>query len=455
MHWNWRLRSPNSGNANNVRNVNTDGSENNNNAYNGNVGVLPLRWIYRDRVARAAKAEAHHQRKAYPIQRKEDKHIAPTPGTTQLRGAGLPAVLHHYGQRLRKICEWGNLYDAYLKARRGKRWKNSVAKVEASALEAVALIQRELQTKTYRPGGYRAFYVYEPKRRLIQTNSFKDKIVQHAFCDQVLYDALTKPFILDNYGSQVGKGTHFGLNRLRDFMREYYRKNGFSADGWVLKADVRHYFQSIRPDVLKKDVAKYLHDPDCLTLAYQIIDSAPDPLGIPIGNQSSQIFALLYLNQLDHLCKEQLRFRYYGRYMDDFYIICESKERLQEALVVIRQHLAERGLELNKKTNIFPLRNGLDFLGFHTYIDDAGRVIRKVRKSSRDRMKRKLRKYAALYQRGEIDREKIAESYTSWRAHALHGDCRQLVAKYDQQFLSIFERRPEHVQEDQHSGRGC
>ena len=145
----------------------------------------------------------------------------------------------------------------------------------------------------------------------------------------------------------------------------------------------------------------------------------------------------------------------YGRYMDDFYIICESKQRLQEALVVIRQHLAERGLELNQKTNIFPLRNGLDFLGFHTYIDDAGRVIRKVRKSSRDRMKRKLRKYAALYQRGEIDREKIAESYTSWRAHALHGDCRQLVAKYDQQFLSIFERRPEHVQEDQHSGRGC
>ena len=68
--------------------------------------------------------------------------------------------------------------------------------------------------------------------------------------------------------------------------------------------------------------------------------------------------------------------------MDDFYIICESKERLQEALVVIRQHLAERGLELNKKTNIFPLRNGLDFLGFHTYIDDAGRVIRKVRKSA-------------------------------------------------------------------------
>jgi hypothetical protein len=102
MHWLWRLRSPYSGSAYFVRIVNSVGSESYYNAYNGLVGVLPLRWIYRDRVARAAKAEAHHQRKAYPIQRKEDKHIAPTPGTTQLRGAGLPAVLHHYGQRLRK-----------------------------------------------------------------------------------------------------------------------------------------------------------------------------------------------------------------------------------------------------------------------------------------------------------------------------------------------------------------
>lgn len=102
MRWDWRLRSPDSGHAVSVRYVYSGGSEYYNLACSGSVGVLPLRWIYRDRVARAAKAEAHHQRKAYPIQRKEDKHIAPTPGTTQLRGAGLPAVLHHYGQRLRK-----------------------------------------------------------------------------------------------------------------------------------------------------------------------------------------------------------------------------------------------------------------------------------------------------------------------------------------------------------------
>ena len=342
------------------------------------------------------------------------------------------------GKDYERICEWGNLYDAYLKARRGKRWKNSVAKVEASALEAVALIQRELQTRTYRPGGYRAFYVYEPKRRLIQTNSFKDKIVQHAFCDQVLYDALTKPFILDNYGSQVGKGTHFGLNRLRDFMREYYRKNGFSADGWVLKADVRHYFQSIRPDVLKKDVAKYLHDPDCLALACQIIDSTPDPLGIPIGNQSSQIFALLYLNQLDHLCKEQLRFRYYGRYMDDFYIIHSDKLLLRQILKEIEAYIKPLGLRLNGKTQILPLKNGIDFLGFHTYLTQTGKVVRKVRAKSIDNMKRKIRKFRGLVDSGKMTLDSVVQSYASWTGHISHGNTYHLRQNMDAYFFSYF-----------------
>ena len=87
------------------------------------------------------------------------------------------------------VYEFETLYNAYRASRRGKRWKNTVAKVEMNALEAIAVLQEELSTGTYRPGGYREFYVFEPKKRLIQTNSFKDKIVQHAFCDTILYDA--------------------------------------------------------------------------------------------------------------------------------------------------------------------------------------------------------------------------------------------------------------------------
>ena len=288
------------------------------------------------------------------------------------------------------VYEFETLYNAYRASRRGKRWKNTVAKVEMNALEAIAVLQEELSTGTYRPGGYREFYVFEPKKRLIQTNSFKDKIVQHAFCDAILYDVLTRPFILDNYGSQIGKGTHFGLNRLRDFMREYYRRHG-SADGWVLKADVHHYFASIRHDILKQDVRELLDDERSLALTDLIIDSTPGNVGIPIGNQSSQVFALLYLNKLDHLMKEGFRFRYYGRYMDDFYT-------------------------------------------------DTGKVVRKLRRASRERMKRKLRKYKVMYESGAITKEKITESYQSWRSHASHGDCHALIQKYDQLYNEIFER---------------
>ncbi|OPZ65876.1 MAG: Reverse transcriptase (RNA-dependent DNA polymerase) [Firmicutes bacterium ADurb.Bin506] len=342
-------------------------------------------------------------------------------------------------QAFEAVFDFGNLYAAYRASRRGKRWKNTVAKVEINALEAVAVLQDELSSGTYKPGEYREFYVHEPKKRLIQTNSFKDKIVQHAFCDNVLYDALTRPFILDNYGSQIGKGTHFGLDRLAAFMREYYRRHG-SADGWVLKADVHHYFASIRHDILKRDVRELLHDERSLALSDDIIDSTPGDVGIPIGNQSSQIYALLYLNKLDHLVKEGLRIRYYGRYMDDFYLIHESKDVLRAALKTIEEHLAERGLKLNKKTQIFPLRNGLDFLGFHSYLTDTGKVVRKLRKASRERMKRKLRKYKVMYENGAITREKITESYQSWRAHASHGDCHALIEKYDRMFNAIFER---------------
>lgn len=335
------------------------------------------------------------------------------------------------------VYDFENLYRAYRMARKGKRWKNPVARVEANALEAVRLIQDELRSGEYRPGGYFEFVVHEPKERIIQTNSFKDKIVQHALCDEILYPVLSSPFILDNYGSQVGKGTHFGLDRLSGFLRDYYRKNG-SADGWVLKADVRHYFASIRHDVLKEDVRRLLKDPRTLALVDAIIDSTPGNVGIPIGNQSSQIFALLYLDPLDHFVKEVLRVLYYGRYMDDFLLAGKTKQELQEAWRKIDRLLARRGLELNGKTNIFPLRNGLDFLGFHTYLTDSGKVIRKVRRSSKARMGRKLRAFEAKYQAGTMTRKEIEDSYRSWRAHASHGNCRNLVLEFDQRVQKIF-----------------
>ena len=150
-----------------------------------------------------------------------------------------------------ELCDFEVLYGGYLEARKRKRKKPATAQYEANVLENTNDLVDDLKTKKHRPGKFELFYVFEPKKRLVQAPSFKDKVVLHAITDNVLYDAITRSFIRDNYASQKGKGTHDGLGRLRWAMGDYYRKHG-NADGWVLKADIHHFFASIDHDLLKR-----------------------------------------------------------------------------------------------------------------------------------------------------------------------------------------------------------
>lgn len=335
-----------------------------------------------------------------------------------------------------KVWNFENLYRAYRKARCGKRWKGAAAKFEVNLLEALNLLSVQLQKKTYRLSPYNTFEVFEPKRRLVMSNSYKDKVVQHALCDNVLKPHIEPSFIKDNYASQVGKGTHFGLDRLEEFMRRFYRGRG--VDGWVLKCDIRKYFYSIKHDALKSLIRKYISDPDCLWLLDMIIDSTEGNVGIPIGNQSSQLFALLYLSPLDHFIKEKLGVKFYGRYMDDFYLIHEDRDYLRHCWKEIEKYVNEIGLELNEKTNIYPLKNGIDFLGFHSYLTETGAVIRKVRRRSKNNERRKLKKMRGLLDAGRIEPGTVEQSYQSWRGHALKGNCYHLVRNMDQYFTKLF-----------------
>lgn len=372
------LDTPNSSNANNVRNVNSDGTLNNNNAYNGNNGVRPLRWKMRS-SRHKPKAEYHHQRKVYPaaaIHSGGKYRIADAGAFRAAEGKG-------YTQRgifmtdYEKIYNFENLYRAYRKARQGKRWKGAAAKFEVNLLEALNLLSYQLKTKKYTLSPYNTFEVFEPKRRVVMSNSYKDKVVQHSLCDNVLEPILTRSFITDNYASQVGKGTHYGLDRLREFLRRFYRKNGI--DGWILK--------------------------------------------------------------LDHFVKEKLGIKYYGRYMDDFFLIHEDKAYLQYCRAEIEKHVAAIGLSLNNKTNIYPLRNGVDFLGFHTYLTETGAVIRKVRRRSKNNMKRKLKKMRGLVERGKITTATVEQSYKSWRGHAEKGKCYHLIRRTDHYYNRLFNSK--------------
>ena len=152
-----------------------------------------------------------------------------------------------------------------------------------------------------------------------------------------------------------------------------------------------------------------------------------------------ELFALLYLNNLDHFIKEKLGIKYYGRYMDDFFLIHEDKAYLQYCRAEIEKHVAAIGLSLNNKTNIYPLRNGVDFLGFHTYLTETGAVIRKVRRRSKNNMKRKLKKMRGLVERGKITTATVEQSYQSWRGHAEKGNSYHLIRRTDHYYNSLMK----------------
>lgn len=250
--------------------------------------------------------------------------------------------------------------------------------------------------------------------------------------DNILYDALTKSFIRDSHASQTGKGTDDGLMRLKTHMVDYYRREGHGADGWVLKGDVRHFFASIDHRKLKRKLKAVLDkrgvDPRVYELLCIYIDVMED--GLPLGYQTSQLFALMFLDEFDHIIKEKYRIKYYGRYMDDFYIICSDKRKLQCILRDVRALMDSYGLELNQKTAIFPLRNGIDFLGFHSYLTDTGAVIQKLRRDSSKRMKNKIKYWETAYPAGEVTKQEILRSFDAWDAHAAHGETYSLRRKY-------------------------
>lgn len=355
-----------------------------------------------------------------------------------------------------EMCEFDVLYNAFLAARRGKRSKYSTAQYEANVLQLTERLSYILRTRKYVPRKFEVFYVREPKLRLVQAPAFVDKVVQHALVDNILYEAITHSFILDNYASQRNKGTHYGLTRLRSAMlsyfrsrkgkdEEYRRANGLPykpmsewdyADGWVLKCDVRKFFASIDHDLVKAKLRERVEDDRVFELMCTYIETSD---GLPLGYQTSQLLALLFLDDFDHFVKERLRIRYFGRYMDDFYLIHEDKEYLRYCLKEIRSYLSNLRLELNEKTAIFPLRNGIDFCGFHTYLTETGKVVMKLRRSSIQRMNARLRYWSKAYPKGEVSKEDIIVSFQAWNAHAAHGNTYILRDRYRKRVENIIK----------------
>lgn len=336
-----------------------------------------------------------------------------------------------------KVIDFENMYRAYRKAKCGKGYKKSSAQFNLLALEGVNTLIEQLRTKTYTISQYNEFQVYEPKERIIQTTSFKDKVVQHSLCDNVILPRLEKVFIYDNCAGQKGKGTLFGLERLGKQMKEFWVKH--RQQGYILKCDISKFFYNISHEQLK-DIVEYhfSYDADICWLCDLFIDSTKDK-GLPLGNQINQGLALLYLDGMDKMIKYELGIEYYGRYMDDFYLIHQSKDYLKYCLEVIAEYIKTLDLTLNGKTQIFPFKSGVNYLGFHTYVADNGKVIRKLKNENKRNAQRKYVRMAKLVVQGKLSQDKFYSSYQAWKNHISHGNCYNLSKKFDLKIKSIIQ----------------
>lgn len=308
---------------------------------------------------------------------------------------------------LEEIFTFENIYAAHKRCRKSKQHKGEVVRFEIDLSKNITELIKELTSRKYKLGKYRKFKLFEPKERLIEALSYKDRVVLMCFVTNVLKPIISKHVIYDNAACQKNKGTDFGLNRLTKFLkREFINEHG--NDFYYLKCDIHKYFPSINHEVLLNKLKRIGLTDDELYMARLFMTNYETSVGIPLGNLSSQWYALIYLDDLDRFIKEKLQIKGYIRYMDDFILIHKDKNYLRYCLKEIDSFCKERlKVELNAKTQIGKVKNGIDFLGFRLILTETGKVIKKLRGSSKRRIKRHLRNLKKLEDKGIVDREYV------------------------------------------------
>lgn len=340
-----------------------------------------------------------------------------------------------------KVCSFRSLYQAMHKCSHNVIWKDSVAGFVKNGLANCLHLQQQLYDGTYKIDNYTIFTVYEPKLREIISTRIKDRVFQRSLCDNYLYDAITKSFIYDNCACLVGKGTDFAMDRLSTHMQRFYRQH--KLNGYVLKCDIKNYFGSTRHDVAKSTIAKRIDNKWAYDHVAAIIDSfnkGDNPnIGMGLGSQITQLTQLAVLDDLDHLIKEKLKIKYYIRYMDDFILIHENLEYLKYCRTEIEKHINNIGLYLSeKKTKIFPITQGINFLGFKFRLSNTGKILKTLSQLNISHERRKLRRQKSLADKGIMSRPQVDKCYMSWKAHAQRGNTHNLIIQMDKFYKDLW-----------------
>jgi len=352
---------------------------------------------------------------------------------------GGEATVKRVGGLWPEVISFPNLLLAARRAAAGKRTRPDVAAFLLDLEPQLVRLQGDLRNGSYAPGPYHCFPISDPKPRLISAAPFRDRVAHHALT-QVLEPLFEKRFSKDSFACRKGFGTHRALARAKD---------GARRCRYVLKCDVRKYFPSIDHAILKDLLARAVKCRPTLELAARIIDASNaqeevvsyfrgDDLftpferrrGLPLGNQTSQFFANVYLDPLDQAVNRQLRPDFYARYVDDFVLFGDSKARLAELRACIEEELGRLRLEMHPgKSRVYRTADGFTFLGWRIFPEHIrlapGNVVR---------FRRRMRVLAAEYARGAAGWDRIHPRVRAWIAHAAHGDTWRLRRQIFGQF---------------------
>jgi len=319
------------------------------------------------------------------------------------RGGAVKSLFHN-------VISLSNLLQAWKEFKRCKTKKTDVAEFEFDLENNLFSLHQELINKTYKPTKYQAFFVHDPKRRHIHKAIVLDRVLNQAIF-RILYPIFDKHFISDSYSSRVKKGTHEASRRLFIALRK--KSENWKRPVFVLKCDIRKFFDSIDHIILFELIKKKILDIDTLWLISIILQSfeKSSNTGLPLGNATSQLFANIYLNELDQFIKHKLEVKHYFRYADDFVILQNNKIYLENLLEQTEDFL-KNNLKLNlhpDKVFIRKLKQGIDFVGYVILPD-----VTVLRTKTKKRILKKLKKAQKEFLAGKISKNEFQQIQASY-----------------------------------------
>lgn len=354
---------------------------------------------------------------------------------------------------LEDLMELDTLNECTYECTRQSRWKGVTQRYISNMLVKNLELQEEVLGFRYKVSPTTNFKLNERGHiRNIEAPSIRDRIVQKTLVKNILMPSLRPYVIYDNYASLKNRGTQFARKRLERMLRNYVFHNG--TDGYILLIDIKGYFENIDHEVLKSLIAPRIskEDPDIIKLIHYIIDtSSKSNKGLNLGSEAPQILAIYYLHPLDEYMKVVKSIKYYGRYMDDIFIISKSKDELKLLLDDVETITGLLHLQVNKKkTHIVKLTHGFTFLQIKYNILSSGKILKRISHNKIVRERRRLKAFKRMLDCGKMTELDVLNCYKSWRGSVLvdHNAYYNTIRSMDNLYSSLF---PNKVQDQRKS----